>query len=138
MKQKFNRQSGLTFISFLFVMAIIVVTVLFILRLFPLYNEKFQVEAAMQTVISQPDAANKNLGDTRRAFLTALAVTNITRFTSANIRQHVFLVRPQSSGDPPMLHVKYEAKNKLFGDLELLLTFDKQVPITSTAGSGGN
>ena len=138
MKQILNRQSGMTFISFLFVLAIIIVAVLFILRIFPLYNEKFQVEAAMQSVINQPDAANKNLADTRLAFLTALMVTNLTRFTDRTVREHVFLIRPQKLGDPPILHVKYEARNNLYGDLDLILSFDKQLPITSTAGAGGN
>jgi hypothetical protein len=128
----------MTFVSFLFVMAIVVVTVLFILRLFPLYNEKFQVEAAMQTVISQPDAAHKTVAETRRAFLTALRITNITRFNDRTVRQHVFLIRPKSSTEPPMLHVKYQATNILIGDLELLMNFDKQIPITTSAGTGGN
>ena len=138
MKQVFNRQSGMTFLSFLFVMAIIVVGVLFVLRIFPLYNEKFQVQSAMQTVIHQPDASKKTVAETRRAFMTALAVTNLTRFTDRSVREHVFLIRPKKVGEPPMLHVKYEARNNLFGDLDLILTFDEQIPITSTAGAGGN
>jgi hypothetical protein len=136
MKRSYNRQSGLTFIGLVFILAVIAVVVLFVLRLFPLYNEKFQIESAMQTVVSQPDAAKKSLADTRTSFMRALAVTNISRFTSANVKDHVFILKPKSSGEPPMLQVKYQATNKLFADVQLLLVFDKQLPLTNSTGAG--
>jgi len=134
MKQSLKQQSGLTFIGLVFVLAIIAMVVLFVLRLFPLYNEKFQVEAAMQTVVNQPGAASRNINETRGAFMRALAVTNITRFTSNNVRDHVDIVKPARAGEPPLLHVKYQATNKLFADIQLLLDFDKQLPLSNTAG----
>jgi Tfp pilus assembly protein PilE len=134
MKQSLKQQSGLTFIGLVFVLAIIAMVVLFVLRLFPLYNEKLQVEAAMQTVVNQPGAASRNINETRGAFMRALAVTNITRFTSNNVRDHVDIVKPARAGEPPLLHVKYQATNKLFADIQLLLDFDKQLPLSNTGG----
>jgi len=134
MKQSLKQQSGLTFIGLVFVLAIIAMVVLFVLRLFPLYNEKLQVEAAMQTVVNQPGAASRNINETRSAFMRALAVTNITRFTSNNVRDHVDIVKPARAGEPPLLHVKYQATNKLFADIQLLLDFDKQLPLSNTGG----
>jgi Tfp pilus assembly protein PilE len=134
MKQSLKQQSGLTFIGLVFVLAIIAMVVLFVLRLFPLYNEKLQVEAAMQTVVNQPGAASRNINETRSAFMRALAVTNITRFTSNNVRDHVDIVKPTRAGEPPLLHVKYQATNKLFADIQLLLDFDKQLPLSNTGG----
>jgi len=137
MSKLLKKQSGLTFIGLCFVLAIIAVFVLFALRLFPLYNEKLQVEAAMRTVASQPDAGKKSIADTRSAFLRALAVTNIDRFTSRNVRDHVNIIKPDKTGEPPLLHVQYRATNKLVADLELLLTFDKTLPLTGDKGSTG-
>jgi hypothetical protein len=134
MKQSYKQQSGISFIGLCFVLAIIAVVVLFVLRLFPLYNEKFQVESAMQTVVSQPEAAKRSIVDTRSAFMRALAVTNISRFTSANVKDHVFIIKPNKSGEPPLLQVKYQATNKLFADVQLLLVFDKQIPLTNSGG----
>lgn len=138
MKQALNKQSGLTFIGLVFVLGVIAMVVLFVLRLFPLYNEKMQVEGVMQTVISQPDAASQSVSDLRRSFLRAITITNVTRFNDRNIKDHLDLVKPQQSGQPPSLHVHFQSTNKLFGDIQLLMTFDKQVPITGTAGAGGN
>ncbi|MGF1670299.1 MAG: DUF4845 domain-containing protein [Balneolaceae bacterium] len=137
MNKLLKKQSGLTFLGLCFVLAFIAIVVLFTLRLFPLYNEKFQVEAAMRTVVSQPDADKKSVADTRSAFMRALAVTNIDRFTSRNIRDHVNIIKPSKAGEPPLLHVQYEATNKLFADLELLLKFDKTLPLTGDKGTTG-
>jgi len=137
MNQSLKQQSGLTFLGLVFVLAVIAMVVLFVLRLFPLYNEKLQVEAAMNTVVSQPGAATRSIVETRDAFLRALTVTNIRRFNSSNVREHVDVIKPARSGEPPMLHVRYQATNKLFADIELLLNFDKQVPMTNTTGSTG-
>lgn len=139
MKHAIRHQSGLTFIGLCFILSFIAIVVLFVLRLFPLYNEKFQIEAAMQTVVSQPDAAKKNATEIRASFMRALAVTNINRFNNKNIKDLVNIVKPEKSGEPPLLQVKYQATNKLFADIQLLLTFDKKVPLGSSgAGSAGD
>ena len=134
MKQPFKNQSGMTFIGLVFILGTIALVVIFVLRLFPLYNEKFQIEAAMQTVVSRPDAENRNIADTRKAFLTALAVTNISRFNK-NVKDHVNIIKPKTKGEPPMLHVQYQATNKLFADIQLLMSFDKQLPLDNSAGN---
>lgn len=138
MKHSIKQQNGLTFIGLVFVLSFIAIVVVFVLRLFPLYNEKFQIEAAMQTVVSQPDAAKRNITETRGAFMRALAVTNINRFNSQNLKDHVNIIKPAKSGEPPILHVKYDATNKLFADIQLLLSFDKQLPMSATTGSTGD
>lgn len=137
MKRSLKKQSGLTFLGLVFVLAIIALLTVFVLRLFPLYNEKFQVEAAMQTVASQPDAASMTPTEARSAFLRALMVTNITRFTDQSVRELVNVAKPARAGEPPMLHVKYQATNKLFGDIQLLMMFDKQVPLEKDTGASG-
>ncbi len=102
MNQPLKKQSGLTFIGLVFVLGMLAMVVLFVLRLFPLYNEKFQIEAAMQSVISQPDASSMSIADLRRNFLRAISVSNITRFNDANIKDHLDLVKA-TRGQPALL-----------------------------------
>ncbi len=137
MKHSIKQQTGLTFIGLCFILSFIAIVVVFVLRLFPLYNEKFQIEAAMQTVVSQPESAKRNITDTRSAFMRALAVTNINRFNNKNIKDHVNIIKPAKSGEPPMLHVQYQATNKLFADIQLLLSFDRKLPLVGSTGSSG-
>jgi Tfp pilus assembly protein PilE len=138
MKQVIKKQSGLTFIGLVLVLGVIALIVIFVLRLFPLYNEKFQIEAAMNTVAAQPDADTRSLADTRSAFLRSLAVTNISMITSANIKDYVDIEKPKTRGEPPMLRVHYQSTNKLFADVQLLLVFDKQIPLGNSTGTGGD
>jgi Na+-transporting methylmalonyl-CoA/oxaloacetate decarboxylase gamma subunit len=137
MKNSMKQQTGLTFIGLCFVLSFIAIVVVFVLRLFPLYNEKFQIEAAMNTVVSQPDSSKRTIAETRSAFMRALAVTNINRFDNKNIKDHVNIIKPAKSGEPPMLHVQYQATNKLFADIQLLLSFDRKLPLTNSSGSTG-
>ncbi len=138
MKHSLKQQTGITFIGVCFVLSFIAIVVVFVLRLFPLYNEKFQVEAAMQTVASQPDASKKSIAETRSALLKALAVTNIDRFNDKTVKEYVTVEKPAKSGEPPLLHVKYQATNKLFADIQLLMAFDKQLPLGTTGVPSDN
>ena len=137
MKHSMKQQTGLTFIGLCFILSFIAIVVVFVLRLFPLYNEKFQIEAAMNTVVSQPESAKRSIEETRSAFMRALAVTNINRFNNKNIKDHVNIIKPAKSGEPPMLHVQYEATNKLFADIQLLLSFDRQLALAGSTVSTG-
>ncbi len=134
MNQPFKKQSGLTFIGLVFVLGMLAMVVLFLLRLFPLYNEKLQIEAAMQSVVSQPDAASMSVVDLRKAFLRAISVSNIRRFNDANIKDHLEVVKA-ARGQPPMLYMHYESTNKLFADIQLLIDYDKQLPLDGSAAA---
>jgi hypothetical protein len=122
MNQPLKKQSGLTFIGLVFVLGTIAMVVLFVLRLFPLYNEKLQVEAAVQTVLNQPDAESMSQADLRRAFLRAISVSNVRRFNA-------------SKGQPPMLNMHYQSTNKLFADVQLLIEYDRQFPLDGSAAA---
>ena len=134
MNQPLKKQSGLTFIGLVFILGTIAMVVLFVLRLFPLYNEKLQVEAAVQTVLNQPDAKSMSEADLRRAFLRAISVSNVRRFNDANIKNHLDIVKA-SKGQPPMLNMHYQSTNKLFADVQLLIEYDRQFPLDGSAAA---
>ena len=123
------KQKGITFIGLCFVLAFIAIVVLFVLRAFPLYNEKFQITAAINSVVSRPDAPELSETDVRKYFMRNIQITNIERFTDQNIKDHVEIIKSKKKGEPKLLHVHYEARNKLFSDLNLLLVFDKTAPL---------
>jgi len=127
-------QRGITIWGFLFVLAFIAIVVLFTLRAFPLYNEKFQVVSAMNSVTSRPDSAGLTLRQIQESFYKQITVTNIERFTSNNLKDYVFLEKAKKKGEPNIMRVKYMASNKLFADLYLTLEFDSSVPLNGQAG----
>ena len=134
MKKMPKNQSGLTFIGLVFILGFIAIVVLFVLRAFPLYNEKFQVVAAMKSVASRPDASELSTKDARKYFLRNMQVTNVTRFTSANIKDYVTIIKPKKRGEPKIMQVAYESSNKLFSDLNLMMAFDEKMPLSGPSG----
>ena len=133
-----GRQMGLTMAGLIFILAFIGVVVLFVVRAFPLYNEKFQVISAMTSVASRPEAAAMSDREVAMSFLKNLqATSNISRFTDRNVKEMVEVVKPESKGDPKQLRVHYQATNVLAKDLNLMLDFDQKMPIRGNASDGG-
>ena len=129
MMKTFAKQQGMTMWGLVFLLGFIAIVVLFTLRAYPLYYEKMQVIASMNTAASQPDAASMNVGELRKAFYSSIQITNIDRFNDRNLKDHVFLIKSKTAGEPNLLNVKYTSKNKLFQDLSLYMEFDESVPI---------
>ena len=129
MKNLVSRQQGLTFIGLCFILAFIAIVVMFVVRAFPLYNEQFQIEAAINSVVSRPDAAGLSEKSVRDYFMRNMAITNIERFTDRNVKDHVKVEKPSKQGDPKIMHVTYEARNVLYGNIYLVMVFDKKYPL---------
>lgn len=130
MKNKMAKQRGMTFIGLVLVLAFIGILVLFTLRAFPLFYERTQVISAMQSVANREGSTKFSSREAQKMFMKGIQITNIERFTDNNVKDYVTLEKPQNSGDPKMLHVKYDATNKLVAGLELLLHVDESVPLT--------
>lgn len=129
MSTNMRKQAGITFWGLCFVLFFIGVLVLFTLRAFPLYNEKFQVMSAIDSVVNRPDASDLSEADVRKYFLRNIQVTNIDRFSSRNIKDYVNVIKPKSAGEPRIMHVQFEARNDLFSDLDLVMIFDVKKPL---------
>jgi len=134
MRKILYRQAGMTFWGLCFVLLFIGIVVLFTLRAFPLYNEKVQVMAAIDSVVTRPDASELNKRDVQKYFLRNMQVNNSRRFRSSNVNDYVDVLKPEKRGDPKIMHVKYEARNTLFSDLYLLLVFDVKKPLRGPTG----
>ncbi|MGH8643770.1 MAG: DUF4845 domain-containing protein [Gammaproteobacteria bacterium] len=123
-----HKQQGLTLISFFLLCALFGFFALVILKLFPLYNEAFRVNASLKTIASMPDIAMKNADDIKNLLMRNFEVQEVRRFDERNIRKH-FKVEKEKGKKERTLHMQYEARGPLFGDLDLVLKFDKAVAI---------
>jgi len=138
MKTTRSRQMGLTMIGLIFILSFIGIVVLFVLRAFPLYNEKFQVIAAMNSAASQATESMQER-EIAMSFLKSLqATTNIQRFTDRNLKEYVEVVKAGKKGEPKQLRVHFQATNVLAKDLNLMLAFDHSIPIRGIAADGGD
>ena len=133
-----EKQLGMTMVGLMFILAFIGILVLFAVRAFPLYNEKMQIVAAMNSVVSRPEAAGMSDRELASAFLKNLqATSNISRFNDRSVKEHVEVVKPEVKGEAKQFRVHYQATNELYKDLKLMLEFDQQMPLQGNAAGSG-
>lgn len=135
MRRMRARQEGLTLGGLMFVLAFIGAVVTFAVRAFPLYNEKMQVVAALNSVVSNPEAAGMSDNQLRSQFVKNMfATTNIRRFDDKNVKDYITIEKPTVAGEPKVVHLQYESRNKLVYDLELLMVVDQEFPVRGNEG----
>ena len=134
MMKLINKQRGIGFVGWCLILAIFACVVLVVLRLFPLYNEKFAVDGAMAAVANRPDVAKISQKDARKFFTRNAQIQGVERFTSANIKNYAKIIKAKK-GEPRKFNVKFEARNKFFDVIYLVLVYDKSVELTGKAST---
>ena len=128
-----QKQTGISFLGFVFIILVLVMVGTLALRLYPLYYERFQLVSAMNAVASRTDAADLTAADVRRYFLRNIEITNIRRFTTKNLKQHLKVLKGKK-GQPNQMRLTYESENEFFHELFFILRFDKTMPLGSAPG----
>ena len=129
MNKLFHKQQGVTFLGFLIVMAVIVSFILFGLRLFPLYNDKFKVLSIMKSIASQPNAQTLNQTDTWNMFIKNADIQGLLIFNQDQAVKDAVTLEKNEEGSGNVIHVYFEKRNKLFDDIDLILDFDESLPM---------
>ena len=130
MKIMKRKQEGMSFWGLVCVMASIAMIVLFALRAFPLYNEQIGVKSALKALVDLPAEHTRNKKATFKSFLKNAQINGVRRFNSANIKEFA-TVKKSKKGGKRFFILKYQAKNKLFGNLFLMLKVDETVELKS-------
>lgn len=123
-----KRQNGITLIGFMIVVALISFFAVVAMKLFPLYNESFGVTQSLQSVANQPGAAEKSARELQMAFLRNAQINGLRRFNERNITEFMEISRP-ARGQPRTVTFKYEGRNDLFGNLDVVLVYEKSVEL---------
>ena len=122
-----QRQSGLSFFGMVIVCAVLGFAALVVMKLFPLYNEKFKMIQSMEAVAGEADVRNGSLYDIKRMLMRNFDVQDIDQFNMQNIGS-VLSVTKNSDGTRTM-NINYEIRGPLFGELDVILKFDHSVTI---------
>jgi len=123
-----RKQQGLGFWGWSSTLGALALVILFGLRLFPLYNEKLQVDTAMHSISNRPDAATMSTRDLRKYFVRNAQIGGTNRFDSGNIKNYL-KVNKAKKGQPKSFTVTYEARSELFDVIYLLIVYDKTLPL---------
>lgn len=129
-----SRQAGITLTGFAFTAVFVIAAALLVMKLWPLYNERFKVMSAMASIAERPDIAQQSTYDIRKLMLRNFEVQDVDEFNERNIGKHLSVQRVQGGGSREM-RFRYERRAPLFGDLDVVLKFDESRSIAvDTAG----
>jgi Tfp pilus assembly major pilin PilA len=118
-----NKQSGITLIGFLFLLAIVAFFGFMAMKLIPAYTEFMGVSKAM-TQITAAGVQGKTLDDIRRDLMFKM---NFQYVDDATIKPKDITV--QRSGNGAVLQVTYDKIVPFVYNIDFLLHFNKSVPL---------
>lgn len=121
----------MTAIGIMMILAMLACFFAFGLALFPLYNEYISVKSGMQSVLNQPPAKRKSIKDMRKVFLRNVQLNNVDRFTDKTVKELVTL-KKSKDGKKKYLNVKYQATNKLFKNIHVMMDVDETLEMTGS------
>lgn len=131
MKYVSKRQKGMTAIGIMVILAMLACFFAFGLALFPLYNEYISVKSGMQSVLNQPPADRKSIKQMRKIFQRNVELNNVERFTDKTVKELVTL-KKSKDGKKKYLNVKYQATNKLFKNIHVMMDVDETLEMTGS------
>lgn len=131
MKHISQRQKGMTAIGIFLILGMLARFFTFGLTLFPLYNEYISVKSGMDSVINTAPAKRKTTKQIRRIFQRNVELNNVERFTDQSVKELV-TIKKSKDGKKKFLNVKYQATNKLFKNIFVMMDVDETVELTGS------
>jgi Domain of unknown function (DUF4845) len=115
-----HHQSGLTLISWIILIALILFVVWFGVRLFPIYMEYYSINTSMNTV-----ASHIEVGETPqqiRSSIDSLFTINGVRDVSV---KDIVTIAPTDDGTGLILTLDYNSQSDFIGNVDLLVHFHR-------------
>ena len=112
-------QRGMTAIGWLFVIVMIVAAALFLMKLIPIYIEGFNVGSVVSGMENDPEMRGVPPGKIVSTLMKRLDINMVDAVT----RDDVYVTREQ---DQMLLEVEYEVRERLVGNLDIVVSFHKE------------
>ena len=126
-----SKQRGITLMSFVLVLIVIVLFAVVAMNLFPVYSEGFSVHSSMKSVAKEPNAAAKGLPELQSSLQRHFDIDYVDSVKGKDAT----VIRDKGGN---ILQMKYEVRKHLFYNLDFVAMFDYQVPLNSSSATGGN
>ena len=120
--QPLSRQKGMTAIGWLIVLFLIGFFVLVILRLAPTFMEYYKIVTALSSLSNEPGLERKSRPDIRKLLHRRLDVNDVKTIKSKDVKL-------ESGHQGLMASVKYSEQVPFLANIELLVHFEKSVPV---------
>ena len=122
-----RKQSGLSLVGFLVVLAVVGFAAYVGMKLFPMYQEYYSVQSAMKGLANEPGVADMDPAKVQDLFFRRLYINY-----SENVKpQNVKFERMEGGWK---MRVNYEVRRPLVGNLDAVGKFDKTQELTRRGG----
>lgn len=114
-----RKQSGITLIGFILVLAVVGVFVYMGMKLIPMYSEYYSVKQALQGLAGEPGITTQDPAKVKDLFFRRLYISY-----AENVKpEHVKIER---KGSNYLMTVKYEMRRPLIANLDVVGRFETQ------------
>jgi len=124
-----SKQSGVTLIGFLIIMAVVAFFAYMAMKLLPSYSESMGVTKAMNQVATE-GTNGKSLDDIRRSMMFKMGFQYVD---DATISPKDITIE-RNNGGASTLHVEYDKQIPFIYNIDFLLHFNKSVPLQGNVG----
>lgn len=118
-----QRQSGVTLIGWIIIIALVVFVATIVIRLFPLYLEHFSVTSSLNSLATDAELKGASPGEIRSSLMRRLGINSVDRVGSEDIE----IVRATSGGYE--VRVSYQVQVPFVHNIEFLVSFDDTVEV---------
>ena len=115
-----NKQKGMTGISIMALLALIAFVAITFLKIMPVYFDSFKVGDVVSDMKDERGLGEKSSNEIATMILKRLDVNMVTDVT----KDHVFV---EKSKNEVLIDVEYEVRKKMFGNLDVIISFKKSV-----------
>ena len=101
------------------------------MKLWPIYNEKYTVDLAMEKLGTLPNADQTSRTELAKVLKKQFDIQGVNRFNDATTRQTLKVARDKKT-KAKVARFAYEIRSPFFGDLDLVLSYDKVVNLSTS------
>jgi hypothetical protein len=123
-----TRQRGITFLSFIVVLAVLGFFAFIAMRLFGMYSEFYSVKQAMEAVANEPGVATMDARRIRDLLSRRFTISYVDSVKPEHIK-----INRTATGN--VLEIDYEVRKNFAYNLDVVGRFNHSVALTRQAGS---
>ena len=123
MKQRHSR-GAITISGLIYVCVIFGTIAVVAMKLFPLYNEKFKVDLALEKVAGQAESARMSKTDIVKLIGRQFEVSEVRRWKMVDFAK-ILKIKKLKGGKGKIMSLDYEIRESFFGELDIVLKYSK-------------
>ena len=120
--RKFDHQSGMTAISWIFVLAVGAFFVMLALRLTPIYYEHFKVITHLKSLKNHDNIAAISHRQIKQVLFKRFSIDDVKHVKDKNV-----LI--SENRDTRSISIEYEVRTPVFGNIDLIVGFSNEIEV---------